>query len=138
MNAPVFSFTCFRYDARAPSPWQAARLTEAPFGVCLYVHPASEINAASPARDRPRRALVCAPAGDAGALLDTRLTRAGYEPHAAPPDKVVRLAGEFAPDVVVVVLRADAAADDDALALAAQLRANPTTHALPLASANVR
>ncbi len=107
-----------------------------PFGVCLHLRPASEtkeIAAAPPARALPRRALVCA-AADVGGKLCERLKRAGYEAQSASPDKLVRAANEFAPDVVLLELRdgMHAQAGVDGLALAAQLRAAPTTHALPL------
>ncbi len=100
----------------------------------MHLRPASKPDpAALPAPERPRRALVCAAAATATALSE-QLKRADYETHNAPPDEIIKLANEFAPDVVLLELRAGthAQADVDGLSLAAQLRAAPTTHALPL------
>jgi DNA-binding response OmpR family regulator len=97
---------------------------------------ASETNTVPPADAPARRALVCASTDAAPALLAT-LTHAGYEAQAVAPDRALRALGEFAPDVVLVELRpatdaAQAAGEVDGLTLAAQLRADPATHTLPL------
>lgn len=100
----------------------------------MHLRLTSETNATSlPPREQPRRALVCATA-EVGEQLCARLERAGYAAQLASPAKAVRTANEFAPDVVLLELRdvARAQADGDGLALAAALRADPTTHALPL------
>jgi PleD family two-component response regulator len=65
-------------------------------------------------------------------MLVATLTRAGYEAQTAPPDKALRTVGQTAPDVVLVELRASSAPEVDGLALAAQLRADPATHTVPL------
>ncbi|MFL6211852.1 MAG: response regulator [Pyrinomonadaceae bacterium] len=92
---------------------------------------ASETNIASGLEGPPRCALVCASEEAAHALVAT-LTRAGYEAQTAPPDKALRTVGQLAPDVVLVELRASSAPEVDGLALAAQLRADPATHTVPL------
>ncbi len=105
-----------------------------PCGVCLHLRPTLKTNVAdTPALAQPRRALVCAAAHNA-IKLSAQLKRAAYEIHSAPPDKIIKLANELAPDVVLLELHdgTHAQADVDGLALAAQLRADPTTNALPL------
>jgi len=94
------------------------------------VFPALDANVRSSNNERPRRALVFA---DNAELL-ARLTSAGYEAQAAAADKALRVVSEFAPDLLLVELRdgTTAQAGLDGLALAAQLRAAPQTHALPL------
>ena len=92
--------------------------------------PAADVNAHSAGKERPRRALVFAE--DDGLLA--RLASAGYEVQTGAADKALRAVSEFAPDLLLIELRAQttARAGVDGLALAASLRAAPQTHALPL------
>jgi DNA-binding response OmpR family regulator len=89
------------------------------------LRPQAETPAPTAAPRRPRRALVF---GDRRAGLRARLERAGFEVRAAAPERAGRAANEAAPDLVLVAL----GADGDGLTTAAELRAAPATHALPL------
>src|SRR5205085_5236248 len=118
-----------------PPPWRADVLSIlSAAGVRLHVRPATETSASPPAAQPLRRALVFAADDEAAAALCARLARTGYETQAPPAERAARAVSEFAPDVVLIELRAAAHAADesDGLALATKLRADPLAHTLPL------
>jgi DNA-binding response OmpR family regulator len=97
----------------------------------LNTAPTSSIQgAATPTRRR--RALIIA---DASAeVLREQLADSGYEVRTATTDIAPQLIGDFAPDVVIIELPRGSAAgvENDRIALARRLRAEPATYALSL------
>lgn len=78
-----------------------------------------------------RRALVIADAN--AASLQEQLADSGYEAQAVATETAQRVIAEFAPDVVIIELpRGTAGAENDRVALARRLRAEPATYSLPL------
>jgi PleD family two-component response regulator len=87
-------------------------------------------NQASVTPSRRRRALIIA---DASAeVLREQLADSGYEARTAATDTAPQLISEFAPDVVIIELPRQRAAgtENDRIALARRLRAEPATYAL--------
>jgi PleD family two-component response regulator len=95
----------------------------------LNIAPADSTRAT--AKHGRRRALIIA---DASATsLQEQLADSGYEAEAATTEDAPRVIAEFAPDVVIIELpRGAAGIENERLALARRLRAEPVTYALPL------
>lgn len=78
-----------------------------------------------------RRALIVA--DTSAADLQEQLADSGYEAQAATTDTARRVIAEFAPDVVIMELpRGAMGVENDRIALARRLRAEPATYALSL------
>jgi DNA-binding response OmpR family regulator len=81
--------------------------------------------------DRPRRALIVVDA--AAATLQNYLAAYGYETLTTTTDAALRAITEFAPDVAIIELHhGGISGEDESIALARRLRAEPATYALPL------
>lgn len=95
----------------------------------LNTAPTSSTQATTkPAR---RRALIIADAS--AASLQEQLADSGYEAEAATIDTALGVISEFAPDVVIIELpRGTTGLENDRIALARRLRAEPATYGLSL------
>jgi DNA-binding response OmpR family regulator len=83
------------------------------------------------AKQARRRALIIA--DTSAADLQEQLADSGYEAETAMTDTAQQAITEFAPDVVIIELpRAAAGVENDRLALARRLRAEPATYSLSL------
>lgn len=100
------------------------------FGL-LNIAPANAKESATTA-NRPRRALIVAPAGSAA--LHQQLAASGYETLAVTVDTAPCAIGDFAPDIAIVELHGivDVDGQNNCVALARRLRSQANAHALPL------
>jgi PleD family two-component response regulator len=91
----------------------------------------SAFDSASSAVQRKRRALIIG--GASAATLRQQLAESGYETAAATTEVAALVIADFKPEVALIVLeRAPVAAENEGVALARHMRAEPATHALPL------
>lgn len=79
---------------------------------------------------RKRRALVIG--GTNAAALRQQLAESGYDSATATTGTASGMIAEFVPDVAVIVPESAVVDENEDIALARRLRAEPTTHALPL------